>query len=86
MPSSDDDLDSAVQRFWGECDPPGGLVTKWFLVTEGIREDGGRYLDYVWTEDMKTWDVRGMLHEALDSQFAGSLATEVFAEDEGDDA
>ena len=39
-------------------------------------------MDYFWPGDLKTWDVKGMLHEALDSQAAGQVATEVWNEAE----
>jgi hypothetical protein len=81
MPKTDEELDAAVQKFWQDMEPPGGMATKWFLVIEGLGSDGGRWLDYVWAEDIKTWDVKGMLHEALDSQVAGQVADEIREED-----
>lgn len=83
MPVADDNLDGAIQRFCSELEPTGGMVTKWFLVYEGIRDDGTRYLGYSWQEDMKTWDVRGLLHETLDQQLQNQLVDQLM-EDDGD--
>lgn len=82
MPIADDALDGAVQKFWETIPPGGGMVTKWFLVAEGIDNNGRRSLDFVWTEDMKTWEVKGMLGSALDSQLSGELADEILGGDE----
>jgi hypothetical protein len=80
MPGTNEELDAAVGKFWQDL-PRGGMAAKWFMVVEGMDSDGSRWLDFVWSDDLKTWDVRGMLHEALDSQFAGALADEVREED-----
>ena len=77
MPKSNDELDAAVSKFWQEVVLPGGMTTKWFLVVEGFGDDGGRWLDFVWSDDLKTWEVKGFLHEALDSQVAGQVAGQV---------
>ena len=77
MPRAADDLDACISNAWQELDPPGGMATRWFLVVEGIDEQGDRSLDYFWSADLKTWDVKGMLNEALDSQVAGQVADEI---------
>jgi hypothetical protein len=84
MPITNGDLDGAVQKFWQDIPPGGGMVTKWFLTVEGIAPDGKRSLDFVWTDDLKTWEVRGMLQEAIDSQLTGQLADQILAEPEED--
>ena len=83
MPKAPDELESSVQVAWRfRTDPPGGMATRWFMVVEGMDADGDRWMDYFWPDDLKTWDVKGMLHDALDSQAAGQVATEVWNEAE----
>lgn len=82
MPKASEELDAAVSKEWQEIwDPPGGMATKWFLVVEGVDAEGDRWIDFVWPENLKTWDVKGMLHEALDGQMAGMVADEIREED-----
>ena len=82
MPPTTPELEDAVQDWWRQGDgPPGGIATKWMLVCEGMEADGDRWLRFAWSEGLKTWEQKGMLHEALDSQVAVQVADEVRAED-----
>jgi hypothetical protein len=77
MPKTSERLDAEIAEFWQDMEPRGGMVSKWFLVVEGLGPDGGRWIDFVWPDELKTWDVKGMLHEALDSQLAGMVVDEI---------
>ena len=84
MSVTDDELFSAISNYHERNpDTKGGVITKFFLVMEGIDVDGDRCIDYTWTEDMKTWDVRGLLHETLDQQLSGQLADQLMGDDDG---
>ena len=73
-------FDAAVTELW-QGDNDGGIVTKWFTVVEGVNPDGDRWLNFFWSDGLKTWDVKGMLHSALDSQVANEVAENVTEED-----
>ena len=77
MPETNDELDGAVAKFWREMTPSGGMAVKWFLTIEGMDDQGQRSLDFAWSADLKTWEQKGMLHEALDGELAIEVAREV---------
>ena len=84
MPEGPPELEQAIQDFWhdqGDGPEKGGMVTGWFLCAEGLDGDGQRWMSWAWSSDIKSWQVKGYLHEALDSQMTGSLADEVRRED-----
>ena len=77
MPETTPELDSAVQEWWINREPKGGMVLKWFLVAEALDDEGDVWLEYSWSPGLRTWEQKGMLHEALDSQVAIQVADEV---------
>lgn len=80
----DADLREKLDRAIGEvmtAHPKGGMTIGWFLVTEQVTADGDRWLDWAWADGMKTWQVRGYLHEALDSQTTGEIVTSLREDD-----
>jgi hypothetical protein len=75
MPIADDALDAAVQDAWRKAgDPPEGMVTRWVLLAEGLNSNGTRDITYWWSEGVMSWDLKGLLHYALDDQVAGLAA------------
>jgi len=84
MPEGSPELEKAIQDFWyeqGSDESRGGMVTGYFVCVEGLDGEGARWMDWAWSKDIKTWQVKGYLHEALDSQMAGDVANEVLREE-----
>lgn len=50
------------------------MTTKWFVLAETIDEDGERGLWTLASDGATSWDVKGMLREALDVEAAKTFA------------
>lgn len=74
-------FDDAIAEAW-KAREESGVVLGWFLVVEGLDKDGNRCLNYFSPEGAKTWQVKGYLHSALDSQNAADIAADIMMEGE----
>ncbi len=52
----------------------GSMVTKWVALVETIDQDGKRGMWPLTSDDMKAWDIKGMLLHALDMEQGQTLA------------
>lgn len=58
------------------------MITKWVALIETVTlEDGERSLWQIASEETKSWDVKGMLHHALDQETAKTLMAVMHEED-----
>jgi len=52
------------------------MITKWIALVEVVTlEDGERGLWQLASEQTKAWDIKGMLHQALDQETAKTLVS-----------
>ena len=65
----DAELDAAISEAFARN--KGGFVTGFFAVVEGVDADGDHLLEWFHSDGVKTWHIRGWLHEALATQLVG---------------
>lgn len=54
----------------------GAMVTGYFTIVEMITPEGDRWLDWLYSEGTKVWQLKGWLHQALDMQLIGQIEDE----------
>ena len=79
-----EELPSSLQDLWNE-QVGGGLPIHWVLIADGVDAEGESVIEYAWSENTKTWHLRGMLGEFLAAQDQGQLSDLIIGELTGDD-
>lgn len=69
-----EDADAAFEAGIAAALGAGELTTRWLVIAESIGEDGKRGLWLRCHPDMKSWDVLGMLHFALNLELSKEIA------------
>ena len=82
--SAYDELPSSLQGLWND-QAGSGLPIRWALVVEGVDDTGDPVIEYAWSENTKTWHLRGMLGEFLAAQDQGQLSDLIIGELTGDE-
>lgn len=74
-------FDDAISEAWRAREET-STVLGWFLVVEGLDAEGNRVLNYFTAEGAKSWQIKGYLHSALDTQNVGDTVAELLEGDE----
>ena len=75
------ELKEPLDEWWQSVPPTGGMVTRYFCIVEGVDEDGDRFIDWVWSPGLKSWEMKGFLKEAQDNQVETTIVSGLVGED-----
>lgn len=81
MPEEDEKMIEVISEAWKRRHG-GGMVVGFFVVAEGVKPDGERRLEYFWSRDTRTWQVKGWMKEAIDDQLIGEMRDMIEGEDD----